>query len=222
VTGTDSGVVGTDSTVTGTDSGPPGTDSGTVVGPCGTNPGILDFCSTANPPNLSGTLMGMEWSMAATCMAMFPSGGLVTLYGMSDASNVYIAATVEDSTGQVNDRLVLLFDLNDNSGDPDSMDRGFRVTRNNTGDLFIGIGSNSDGMGWMTPVAPPFTFAVTTMASGWTMEMALPKSEIGSPPSGALLHMAIGVRDFDTMELASCPVGLIDFDLSTWAYSIIE
>ena len=70
------------------------------------------------------------------------------VYFTHDTTNFYIAVVIADDTPTVTDSVAFYFDTDNNRGDPSAADRFFQFTRQPTGAIGRGVGSNSDADFW--------------------------------------------------------------------------
>lgn len=172
---------------------------------------------TGTPPTIDGIFDITEWP-GSTLFQFQPegsSGNLVQVYGVRDTTNLYLVFLINDETDDPNDSLRLYFDVTDNGGDPDSADRFFQITRDETLVVQAGRGSNSDGQDWNSSYTSG-NWDAQIGASGsnqWVIEMQI---DIAAEMPALANPFAIMTNVLYTGELATWPPGAVSNNLTTY------
>lgn len=175
----------------------------------------LPLACTTTAPTIDGVLSPGEWPGGSTYQFTPPGdvSKLVQVYLVRDSQKLYAAVVVTDAAN-AGDAVRLLFDTNNNAGDPDDADRAFQIGRSGASSAWKGTGTNSDASMWDTGYAPTgFVAAASDGGAQWTGEMEITiAAELGSlaNPFG---HMAFA--DF-TGVTATWPEFGNETDLGTW------
>lgn len=141
----------------------------------------------------------------------------VTVYFLKDAANYYLAFEIGDTTlNQATDSLRLYFDVTKNAGDPDSTDRFFQITRDNTLTLQSGTASNADGLDWdPTYVSNKWEAVVgETGGNSWVIEMRIDAAEMPVLADGNAFGMMSTV--LYNVIIYNWPEGSISDNAGTW------
>lgn len=168
-------------------------------------------------PTIDGVFNVTEWPNEPL-IQFEPEGkqeNRVQVYFVRDTSNLYLAFLINDETEDGTDSLRLYFDTTNNGGDPDSADRFFQISRDNTFLIQAGRNGNSDGQDWNSNYSSGF-WAVQIDDSGtdqWVVEMLIDASaEMSalSDPFGMMVSVLY------TGELATWPEGAVSNQLNTY------
>jgi hypothetical protein len=180
-------------------------------------PTTLSFPSTATPPTIDGTV-DAQWSGADECDYSF-GNERARCFGMADATNVYIACTIDDVTEEGNDKLEISFDVDRNGGDPDTPDRTFIAKRDFAFSYSGGTGSNGDGLAFGEIVSSTAVGVIASSPASWGLELSIPRSELGATGSGSPLRYRASWKGKSGSGDGVCPPGSLGLDTSTWGQS---
>jgi len=138
----------------------------------------------------------------------------VEVYFVKNAGNLYLVYLMNDPVNDSTDELRISFDTLGNQGDPDAVDRFFRVNRDGTWEVWAGIGSNSDLQRWdSTYSSGNWTVAISDSGSQWAAEIQINASaEMPglSDPFGMMSQVQF------SPALATWPSGADGNNASTW------
>ncbi|MEW5988491.1 MAG: protein kinase [Chloroflexota bacterium] len=169
------------------------------------------------PPTLDGVFNAAEWGdtpLFTYSLEELPER-LVEVYFVRDATQLYLAFRLHDTTDDVTDSLRLYVDTTRNEGDPDTADRFFQIGRDGTLTIQAGIGSNADGQHWdATYSSSNWTAVLGEPGTGeWVVEMAVGAAEVGAlaNPFGLMSQVL-----FTNEGLADWPAEAINTDAATW------
>ncbi len=163
--------------------------------PVGAVDGQLDANNIATPPTINGTLNEAGWSLVTTASktTIGAPNNTVTFGAMWDSTNLYVGVRVLDANlfndsanTWEDDSVEIYIDANHNHGTTyDSFDRQFVKGYNDTG--LSSIGSTTG-----------VVHASAAITGGYSVEMAIPWSNLGvTPTSGLMIGFDIGNNDDD-------------------------
>jgi hypothetical protein len=132
-----------------------------------------------------------------------------------DASKLYFAFLINDDTNNASDSLRLYFDVTHNGGDPDTADRFFQIGRDQSLEVWSGVGSNSDNMNWNAAYNSTDWSAVIGEPGGnqWVVEAEI---DVPAEMSGLANPFGMMVQVLYTGDLASWPDTGVTSDPDTW------
>jgi eukaryotic-like serine/threonine-protein kinase len=172
----------------------------------------------AQPPVIDGSVQITEWGttpLITFSQANNPAHN-VQLYFVRDATNLYLAFLVSDSSAEATDTVRVYFDTTNNGGNPDTADRAFFISRDGTASIRAGIGTNFDTLEWdSTYTSPNWSAAVGEAGSGrWVVELAIAQaSEMGALSN--LFGLMVEVL-FSGEALVAWPEGAVFNNADTW------
>jgi hypothetical protein len=141
----------------------------------------------------------------------------VQAYLSRDSGNYYVAYLINDPAVDANDAVRTGFD-NDASGyssggyDPDVSDRFFIVNRDGSGEVWAGIGSNTDSLSWDSSYSSSnWNYAVGESAAQWVVEMQIAASELNLQTLFGMMSQAQSGT-----SVATWPGVAFSNDPSTW------
>jgi hypothetical protein len=141
----------------------------------------------------------------------------VSAYFLKDAANYYLAFQIGDLTfNEFTDSLRIYFDVTNNAGDPDSTDRFFQITRDNTLTLQAGTANNVDGLDWDAGYVSNNWEAVVgeTGGNSWLVEMRVDTAEMPLLADGNPFRMLSTV--LYNVLIHNWPNGSISDNAGTW------
>jgi serine/threonine protein kinase len=193
---------------------PTATATPTVTNTPMPNP-VLTCMTTA--PVLDGSFQVTEWPTSPLFGFQPPStpSRLVQVYMGRDASKLYFAFLINDDTNNASDSLRLYFDVTHNGGDPDTADRFFQIGRDQSLEVWSGVGSNSDNMNWNAAYNSTDWSAVIGEPGGnqWVVEAEI---DVPAEMSGLANPFGMMVQVLYTGDLASWPDTGVTSDPDTW------
>ena len=181
---------------------------------------VPSISCAASPPNINGSFDPGEWpaSPIAQFSAAANPGFSVQAYLSRDSSNYYVAYLINDPAVDANDTVRTGFD-NDASGygssggyDPDVSDRFFIVNRDGSGEVWAGIGSNTDSLSWDSSYSSSnWNYAVGESAAQWVVEMQIAALELNLQALFGMMSQAQSGT-----SIATWPGVAFSNDPSTW------
>jgi predicted component of type VI protein secretion system len=182
-------------------------------------PTPLPDCSL-DAPVIDGIVTEAEWGSepAFTFAPDDDPTRLVKGYFRWVADQLYLAFEVADPTvDQSLDSLRVYFDVNNNTGDPDSADRFFQIVRDNTLTARTGINTNADGLIWISDYDSDDWIGVVTDngVDAWSIEMQIDAANempdlLAGNPFGTMTLVQY------TGSLGIWPEGAVSNNAGTW------
>ena len=172
-------------------------------------------CTGVPAPTLDGELTDGVWTVGPAFSFESPTNPArtVTVYAARGEEAYYYAVAVDDATADVEDAVVLSFDVNRNLGDPDSPDRRFIVQRQGEATIYRGVGNNADGLSWESFTSEQWSVGVGPAdATPWVLEMIIQNDELAglTDPFGLMVETLFGD------EAVLWPEDAVRLDAGTW------
>jgi hypothetical protein len=137
------------------------------------------------------------------------------IYFTRDSGNFYLALVIADDTPTANDSVDIYFDTDNNRGDPSAADRFFLFTRQPTGAIGRGIGSNSDGQFWESGyTSNEWQYQSELTTTGWIIKMQV-NTNTEMAALGGSFNMMIRVL-FAGEGIVLWPEDATSGNLNTW------
>ncbi len=169
------------------------------------------------PPTIDGVFQVTEWpgGVLFQFQPQNVQSRLVQVYFGRFNTKLYMAFLINDDTKDASDSLRIYFDVTKNSGDPDTTDRFFQIGRDQTLDVWAGVGSETDSKNWNASYDSNNWIANIGEPGGdqWVVELEID----AATEMGALANpFGMMVQVLYTGDLASWPEAGVTIEPGTW------